>query len=300
MSATEHNDPYPYPAPDVDHRTHRPAAEGAQPGVDEGRRRRRRRLLALGLVVLVVLGAACGGRQLPHDRDDEPRKVQVEIEPQDRGDRGDDAAAPAAIEPTRPLSARSDHDLALFDVPGADAPVDVALARNDFGSPLVLLVTHVGAGGWAGWYEVLVPGRPNGRTAWVREGDVTVHRVDHEVEVDLAARTLRVLQDGAEVLTSPVAVGTPESPTPTGRFSLTDKLETGQPDGAYGPYALGLSARSDVLTEFAGGDAQVGIHGTNVPSSIGTAASHGCIRVPNEVAVQLTEMLALGTPVTVR
>ena len=55
-----------------------------------------------------------------------------------------------------------------------------------------------------------------------------------------------------------------------------------------------------MTTALAGGAGQVGIHGTNDPSSIGQDVSHGCIRVPNEVISQLNELLPLGTPVVVR
>jgi lipoprotein-anchoring transpeptidase ErfK/SrfK len=79
---------------------------------------------------------------------------------------------------------------------------------------------------------------------------------------------------------------------------VTDKLATGE-DGAYGPFALGLSAHSDVLTEFAGGDGQVGIHGTNDPATIGQAVSHGCVRVTNDVITRLEALVSLGTPVTI-
>jgi lipoprotein-anchoring transpeptidase ErfK/SrfK len=101
------------------------------------------------------------------------------------------------------------------------------------------------------------------------------------------------------VLTTPVAVGSPESPTPTGHFFLVDKLDTQSASSAYGPFAFGLSGHSDVLTEFAGGDGQIGIHGTNDPSSIGNAVSHGCVRVPNDVIAQLNDLVPLGTPVTI-
>ena len=94
-------------------------------------------------------------------------------------------------------------------------------------------------------------------------------------------------------------MGAADAPTPTGAFYVIDKLATGDPDDTYGPFAFGLSAHSDVLTDFAGGDGQVGIHGTNDPGSIGEAVSHGCIRVPNDVAVVLEERLHLGTPVTI-
>jgi lipoprotein-anchoring transpeptidase ErfK/SrfK len=70
--------------------------------------------------------------------------------------------------------------------------------------------------------------------------------------------------------------------------------------GPWGPAALGLSARSDTITEFNGGDGIVGIHGTNRPGSIGQAASLGCIRLPNDVILQLHELVPIGTPVEIR
>ncbi len=39
------------------------------------------------------------------------------------------------------------------------------------------------------------------------------------------------------------------------------------------------------------------LHGTNVPSSIGQAVSHGCVRLRNEDIEKLYEMVAVGTPV---
>ena len=201
---------------------------------------------------------------------------------------------------TGTLAVRSDSDLPVFAEPRAGEPSRVLPSHDQFGSPLVLLVTDVGTGSADGWLQVLVPGRPNGATAWVRDDSVRVNKVDHRVEVDLAARTLTVMQGEQTVLTTPVSIGEPQNPTPTGTFSLTDKLDTGDASGPYGPYALGLSGRSEVLTEFGGGDGQVGIHGTDDPTSIGRAASHGCVRVPNDVAAQLSDLLALGTPVTIR
>ena len=95
-----------------------------------------------------------------------------------------------------------------------------------------------------------------------------------------------------------VAVGTGGTPTPLGTFYLTELIRpVGQP--WYGPYAYTLSAHSDVLHAFMGGDGTVGLHGTNNPGSIGRAASHGCIRVSNTTITKLAGMLPLGTPVFV-
>jgi hypothetical protein len=209
-----------------------------------------------------------------------------------------DPAPESAPEP-KILVARSTEPEAVFEHPGDPEPARILPGSTDFGSPLTLLVTDVGAGATDGWLRVLLPGRPNGAEAWLRAADVELYSVRHEVRVDLAARTLQVVEDGEVLLMTPIAVGEPANPTPTGRFSITDKLETGDAASPYGPFALGLSGRSEVLTEFAGGDGQVGIHGTDDPASIGQAASHGCIRVPNDVIEQLAAILPLGTPVTV-
>ena len=172
-------------------------------------------------------------------------------------------------------------------------------ATNEFGSALALLVTDQSEG----WVQVLVPGRPTGTKAWLsadQNPQFELRSVTTRIEVDLAARTLTLVDRGQVVLSTPVAIGSSEYPTPTGLFSVTDKLQDPNPNGAYGPFALGLSGRSEVLTDFAGGDGQIGIHGTNDPSSIGQAVSHGCVRVPNEVITQLNDLLPLGTPVVVR
>lgn len=66
------------------------------------------------------------------------------------------------------------------------------------------------------------------------------------------------------------------------------------------PYALALSARSNVLQEFAGGPGQVALHGTsNVGGVLGTAASHGCIRLASQAITWLATRLSPGTTVTI-
>lgn len=146
--------------------------------------------------------------------------------------------------------------------------------------------------------EVILPGRPNGRTGWVDLDDVDLYPVDGEIVIDLSERTLTYSSSGEPVTTS-IAVGTTHNPTPTGTFFVTDRVRVPDPNGPWGPYALGLSARSDTITEFNGGDGIIGIHGTNRPDSIGEAASLGCVRLPNEVIAQLYELVSLGTPVVI-
>lgn len=196
------------------------------------------------------------------------------------------------------LIGRARGDLTIHAAPGGETSHELP-GTTPFGSTTTLLVLDRDAGPEAGWLEVAVPVRPNGTTGFVREEDVLLERTDLEVLVDTAARELTV-RDGDEVLlTAPTAIGEPANPTPLGRFWLTDKVASEDPQGPYGPFALGLSARSETLTEFAGGDGQIAIHGTDRPASIGQAVSHGCLRVTDEVVEALVELLPLGAPVTI-
>jgi len=150
------------------------------------------------------------------------------------------------------------------------------------------------------WLHVRLPGRPNGSTGWVRRRDVTIATTTLRVVVQLRRHRLELRDRGRVVLRRRIAVGRSLSPTPAGRYFLVDILAPPDPHGFYGPYALGLSAYSTVYTTFAGGDGQVGIHGTNQASKIGTDVSHGCIRVDNATITRLAKRLPLGTPVDIR
>ncbi len=194
------------------------------------------------------------------------------------------------------LVARPTADTEVFAAPGDTEPTQVLPSHSEFGSALALVVVDDGTDGWL---HVQLPTRPNESTGWIRADGIEIREVTVAVRVDLAERRL-IVTDGDEVLVdTAVAIGAPDTPTPTGRFFVVDKLITENADGPYGPFALGLSAHSEVLTEFAGGDGQVGIHGTNDPSSIGNNVSNGCVRVPNDVTRQLQDLLPLGTPVTI-
>ena len=150
----------------------------------------------------------------------------------------------------------------------------------------------------ASWYRVKLPMRPNGTVGYVRPSDVDVERVRTRIVVDVSRRTLDFFRAGRRVLSTPVAVGTPSTPTPIGRFFVNQRLVPANPNGAYGPAALGVSAFSEVLTGWTQGG-PVGIHGTNHSWSIGQAASNGCIRVPNATMRRLFDASPGGTPVVI-
>jgi len=150
----------------------------------------------------------------------------------------------------------------------------------------------------AGWLKVQLPIRPNGSSGWIRAGDVALGRTEYSIDVDLAAKWITVYRGAATVAERFVADGLPGTPTPVGDFYLSEVVPGG--GGSYGPWAFGLSAYSDVLTDFAGGDGQVALHGTNAPGLLGTAASHGCVRMPNDLSQFLHDAaVPPGTPVRI-
>jgi hypothetical protein len=157
----------------------------------------------------------------------------------------------------------------------------VALSRND------------------GWARVVLPWHPNGRTGWVR---LRGHRVIHTrtwVQADLSRRRVMLMHGSRLVRSFPAAMGAPGSPTPIGRFSVTDPISTGDPSGPFGWYAFGLSGHQPNLPAgWSGGD-QLAIHGTNNPASIGTPASAGCLRVSASALWVLKRALHPGTPVVI-
>jgi len=106
-----------------------------------------------------------------------------------------------------------------------------------------------------------------------------------EIIINIMAKRLTVYRGGSIFREYIVATGKPETPTPVGNFEIVNKEI--DPGGPYGTRWLGLSAKG------------YGIHGTNDPSSIGTAASNGCIRMYNEDIESLFDITVVGTPVRI-
>ncbi|HEX7442909.1 MAG TPA: L,D-transpeptidase, partial [Acidimicrobiales bacterium] len=95
-----------------------------------------------------------------------------------------------------------------------------------------------------------------------------------------------------------VVIGKDATSTPTGTFFITEKIAR-PPSGAYGPWILATSGYSETLDDFDGGLPQVALHGTNNPSLIGTKASNGCVRMPNDSVLQLAFTIPAGTPLVI-
>jgi lipoprotein-anchoring transpeptidase ErfK/SrfK len=149
------------------------------------------------------------------------------------------------------------------------------------------------------WLNVRLPGRPNGRTGWIRERKTTASATRWHVVVHLAARRVIVYERGRPVRAVSAIVGKPSTPTPRGEF-FVEEAESVSTQAPGGPFALALSARSGVFQEFEGGPGQIAIHGTDSLSDpLGTAASHGCIRLSPSAITWMSKRIGSGAPVTI-
>jgi lipoprotein-anchoring transpeptidase ErfK/SrfK len=152
------------------------------------------------------------------------------------------------------------------------------------------------------WLKVELPIRPNASSGWIPADGVRLGRTVYWIEISTGRRVVTVYRDGRVVRRFRAVVGAPATPTPHGLFALWEKNPQPDPAAFLGPWALPLTALSDVLASYGGGPGRVGIHGRaglSFQDPLGTAASHGCIRVDNRHIVWLAHRVPRGTPVLI-
>ncbi|WP_216829297.1 triple tyrosine motif-containing protein [Alkalihalobacterium elongatum] len=120
--------------------------------------------------------------------------------------------------------------------------------------------------------------------------------------INKATNQLAFYNDGKRIRTFSVATGRERSLTPEGKFKIVNKIVNrpyyksnipgGDPRNPLGDRWLGINARGTYGTTYA-------IHGNNNPSSIGTYASAGCIRMHNEEVRWLFNQVKVNTPVII-
>ncbi|MEO0491942.1 MAG: L,D-transpeptidase [Actinomycetota bacterium] len=188
--------------------------------------------------------------------------------------------------------------VAVTGSPGGDDVLFTFENPIPSGGPLVFLVEEFDG---LENFRVLLPTRPNGSFGWVSGTDLLLSRHNYSIQVRLDDFLLVLFEREVPIFETTVGVARDNAPTPLGRYYTTELLRPLQPDSVYGAYAYGLSGYSGVFTEFAGGDGQLGIHGTNDPASLGTNVSSGCIRLHNDDISLLVEQIGLpvGVPVEV-
>lgn len=153
------------------------------------------------------------------------------------------------------------------------------------------------------WLEVQLPIRPNGTTGWIPADAALVRHSRWFVRVRLRARTVSVRRSGRLVRRFRAVVGAPRTPTPRGLFALYEKASLSDPADFLGPWALHLTAFSEVLYNFGGGPGRVAVHGrgpeSRAAAALGSAASHGCIRIDNRPIRWMARRVPVGTPVRI-
>lgn len=254
------------------------------------------RTVPLALLALALVGAAagCGGG------DGTPAAL---AQPPQTAPTTTATTTPAAREardaprtPAGQLTVHVTRSTRLYAAPGGRVVTRIA-PRTEFGLATVLPVVRR-RGQWLG---VLSKSLPNGRVGWISANAALVpYRTRWSVSVSLRHRVVVVRRAGRTMQRFTVAVGSPSTPTPTGRFAVTDKLFTGDPGSPYGCCILALNAHQPRTPQGWGGGDRVAIHATNLPESIGTAASLGCMRGPADQVRRAVNTVPLGTVVTIR
>ena len=181
--------------------------------------------------------------------------------------------------------------------PGAGSSGETLRGRRPItlGQTVVPVVGHR-----AKWLKVKLPGRPNGHTGWIRKRGTVRTTTRWHLVVSPARRRVLVYSGGRLRRSFTAIVGAPATPTPRGRFFVEESVQM-LPGAAGGPFALALSARSNVLQEFEGGPGQIALHGVdNLGGTFGTASSHGCVRLTGPAIRWLAARITPGVPVTIR
>lgn len=180
-----------------------------------------------------------------------------------------------------------------------------AVGRVDTYTPLTLrnaifpVVSQQATAAGASWVRVELPRRPNGTTGWIPSRVTKQVPLNWRIRVVLHQRRTYVYRDGKLVRSFRVVVGARRTPTPRGHFYVVERVKI-HTSWAHGLWALATSAHSNVLQEFDGGDGQIALHARgSLAAPVGTAASHGCIRVANGTIAWMARVIPRGTPIDV-
>jgi len=150
------------------------------------------------------------------------------------------------------------------------------------------------------WFGVPATELPNGRLAWIRNDGAKLEVLEtrYSIVADVSKQMLELRYGSRRLDRFPVTVGSPTSPTPLGRYSVTDGLSGGSFGSYYGCCILALTGHQPHLPpDWIGGD-RIAIHGT--PDPVGGATSAGCLRASDPDLVSLFARVPLGAPVFIR
>ena len=206
-------------------------------------------------------------------------------------------AQPPRPERTRQLLVEIERPLPITARPGGGRVLGLMPAGSRYyGVPTVAWVRHLSRDFRYGLVDVpYVAARAQG---WIALRGLSSSHTGIRVEADLSEHRITVRRGDDVLFRAPAATGAPASPTPEGRYFVTDRVPF--PAGSsLGTFAFGISGIQPRLPAgWSGGD-QLAIHGTSAPWSIGRSASAGCLRVSEQTLDRLMPLLRLGTPVVI-
>ena len=245
---------------------------------------------ALAIVIAVAVASGCSSSSSGSAASSSPVSSTAAAPP----------APPAPFTPAR--VAKLMLPAPALSTPGGAVVEQMETSIRPGGGPTQLLVLDRRRRQGEMWLRVLLPSRPNGASAWIPRNDARVSTTPWRVVISLADRRVYALRRDRVVRSFPVVIGASKTPTPTGRFAIAERIELPDPTQFYGSWMLTLTAHSNVLNTFAGGDGRVALHGRGGASlsvPVGTAGSHGCVRMRNADIAWLARRTAPGTPVVV-
>jgi lipoprotein-anchoring transpeptidase ErfK/SrfK len=215
-------------------------------------------------------------------------------------------ASPSPVRPQSRSAALLGAHAVRTEAGGGGRPVAVVAARRPITAArtvLPILGRAVKADGRT-WLHVRLPGRvltgPSPpRTGWISAAGTRLSATPWHIVVRLRSRQVVVHLADRRVRTFRAVVGKASTPTPRGKFFVEENVRMAG-DAAGAPFALATSARSGVLQEFDGGPGQIALHGLdNIGGRLGSAVSHGCIRLSDRAITWLAGRIAPGVPVTI-
>jgi lipoprotein-anchoring transpeptidase ErfK/SrfK len=201
-------------------------------------------------------------------------------------------SAIAGITTTTPARSKPGGGRLIWDI-----PPQTAWSQQ----PQRLLVLESGHSGDERWIRVRLPLRRN-HSAWIRRDAATITHTRYWVRVQRATRWITVFDAGKQVRRFRAVVGAPSTPTPVGLAAIYERVRQPDPRAFLGPWALHLTALSRVLDDYGGGPGRVALHGragASLADPLGSARSHGCVRVNNDDVGWMARNLPAGTPVNI-
>ena len=169
--------------------------------------------------------------------------------------------------------------------------------------PQTLLVLDTATHRGREWVKLRLAVRPNGSAGWVPRDRVALGQTSYWIEIRTRARVVTIHRDGKRVRRFRAVVGTPATPTPLGLAAIYERNRQPNRGGFLGPWAIPLTIMSNVIENYGGGPGRIGIHGragASLADPLGSARSHGCIRINNHHISWMAANIPAGTPVRIR